>query len=75
MITCSFDKIQGADQSTNKQCFAVGPRSMCMLTCPPGKTLHHIPEGLMMKGRWFCKNGDWEQQGKPLKRLPDCVGK
>lgn len=71
--TCSFNKIKGGDKSINNACFNLGNRYLCSLTCPKGKTLDHIPEGLMMKGRWFCEKGDWIQQEKILQRLPDCV--
>ena len=71
---CAFDQIEGGDQAHSQTCYQVGPRSLCSMFCNPGKTFHFIPDNVMMKSSWFCRQGDWLQNGVKIHRLPDCVG-
>ena len=73
--TCSFDKIEGGDQATSKYCIPIGPRSLCSMGCPAKKTLHNIPDGVIMLNSWFCTQGEWMREQDLIQRLPDCVGR
>lgn len=71
VITCSFDCIEGGDQTILKYCTSMSPVSaFCTAQCPDGKVFHQSPP-FGMKNAWMCFDGNF--QG--VERIPDCVDK